>query len=71
MVAHLGLRTHELLDEEIGNIIAEILSAWEECWDEVAIQSQRIFTLFKIIIFGFLAFYDKTNWKNEKIIILK
>ena len=27
MVAHLGLRTNELLYEEIGNIIAEILSA--------------------------------------------
>ena len=47
MVAHLGLRTHELLYEEIGNIIAEILSAWEkaECYEEVANHSQRIFTL--------------------------
>ena len=38
MVAHLGLRTHELLYEEIGNINAEILSAWEkaECCQEVA-----------------------------------
>ena len=27
MVAHLGLRTHELLYEEIGNIIADILTA--------------------------------------------
>ena len=30
MVAHLGLRTHELLYEEIGNIIAEILTVWEK-----------------------------------------
>ena len=29
MVAHLRLRTHELLQEEIGNIIAEILSVCE------------------------------------------
>ena len=38
MVAHLGLRTHELLYEKIGNIIAEILLAWEkvECYEEVA-----------------------------------
>ena len=37
MVAHLGLRTHELLNEEIGNIIAETLSAWEkaECYEEL------------------------------------
>ena len=45
MVAHLGARTHELLYEEIGNIIAEILSAWEkaECYDEVATFSSSIF----------------------------
>ena len=38
MVAHLGLRTYELLYEEIGNIFAEILSAWEkaECYEKVA-----------------------------------
>ena len=47
MVAHLGLRTHELPYEEIGIIIAEILSAGqkEECYEEVAIYSQRIFIL--------------------------
>ena len=28
MFAHLGLRTHEPLYKEIGNIIAEISSAW-------------------------------------------
>ena len=28
MVAHLGLRTHELLYREVGNIIAETLSAF-------------------------------------------
>ena len=27
MVAHLGLCTHEILDQDIGNIIAEFLSA--------------------------------------------
>ena len=44
MVAHLGLRTHELLYEEIGNIIAEILLVWEktECYENVANHSQRI-----------------------------
>ena len=30
MVAYLGLRTYELIYEEIGNSIAEILSAWEK-----------------------------------------
>ena len=30
MVPYLGLRTHELLYEEIGIIIVEILSAWEK-----------------------------------------
>ena len=46
MVAHLGLRTHELRYEEIGNIIAEILSAWEnaECYEELANHSQSILT---------------------------
>ena len=35
---------HELLYEEIGNIIAEILSPWKkaECYEEVANHSQRI-----------------------------
>ena len=46
MVAHLGLRTHELHYEEIGNIIAETLWAWEkaEFYKEVANYSQRTFT---------------------------
>ena len=30
MAAHLGLRTNELLVEDIGSIIAEILSASEK-----------------------------------------
>ena len=30
MGAHLGLRTHELLYEEIGNIMAKIVSAEEK-----------------------------------------
>ena len=44
MVAHLGLRTHELPYEEIGNIIAEILSAGqkEECYEEVTIHSHSL-----------------------------
>ena len=48
MVAHLGLRTHELLYEEIENIIAEILSAWEkaECHELVADHFQRTFTFY-------------------------
>ena len=43
MVAHLVLRTHELLYEEIGNIVP----AWEkaEFYEEVANNSHRIFTL--------------------------
>ena len=47
MVAHLGPRTYELLYEEIGNIVAEILSAWEKgkCYEKVANHSKRIFTL--------------------------
>ena len=47
MVAHLGLRTHELLRDEIINIIAEISSACEkaECYEELANYSQRIFNL--------------------------
>ena len=45
MVAHLGLRIHELLYEENGNVIAENLLAREktECYEEVDIHSQRIF----------------------------
>ena len=40
--AHLGVRTHELLYEEIGNSITEILSAWTqaECYEEVENHSQ-------------------------------
>ena len=30
MDARVGLRTHELFYEEIGNIIGEMLSAWEK-----------------------------------------
>ena len=44
MFAHLSLRTHELLYEKSGNIIADILYAREkaECYEEVANHSQRI-----------------------------
>ena len=47
MVPHLGLRTHEIFYEKIGNIIAEILSVRgkAECYEEVANQFQRNFTL--------------------------
>ena len=43
---YLGLHSHELLYEEIGNIIAEILSASKKAswYEEVANHSQRIFT---------------------------
>ena len=46
MVAHYWLRTQELLYEEIDNIMAEILSAWQkaECYEEVANHSKCIFT---------------------------
>ena len=30
--------------EEIGNIIAEILSVWKKCYEEVSNYFQRIFT---------------------------
>ena len=40
MVANFGLRTHELLHEEIGDIIAEIVSA--KCYEEVASHFRRI-----------------------------
>ena len=44
MVAHLGLRTHQLYYEEIGIIIAEILSAWEkiECYEKIADHSESL-----------------------------
>ena len=44
MVAHLGLRNHELLYEEICNIIAEIFHQQEkaECYEGVANHSKRI-----------------------------
>ena len=42
MVVHLGLRTYDLPYEEIGNIITEILPAWEKA-EKVANHSQRIF----------------------------
>ena len=60
MVAYFRLRTHELLYKEMGNIIAEILSAWEiaECNEEVANHSQRIFALIKTDFWGFSYIYD-------------
>ena len=44
MVAHLGLRNHELFYEEIGNIIA---FQPERTYEDVANHSQRIFNLIK------------------------
>ena len=46
MIAHLRLRTDKFLYEEVGNIIAEILSAWEkaESYEEEANHSQSSFT---------------------------
>ena len=41
MVAHLGLRTHELLYEDIVNFNGEILSAWEK-EEELANHSKHI-----------------------------
>ena len=72
MVAHLGLRTHELLHEDIGNIIADILSAWEktEYYNEVANPSQRFFTLIQHNDFCFLLHLWYNTLKNRKIIIL-
>ena len=67
MVAHLGLRTHELLYEEIGNSIAEMVSVWEvaievaECYKEVANHSQRIFALFQNNEFWFFPTLYKTS----------
>ena len=72
MVAHLGMRTHELLFEEIGIIIADVSSAWEkaECYEEVANHSQRIFTLIKITMLQFFILLNHTCQKTPKIIIL-
>ena len=61
MVAHLGLRTHELFYEEIGNNIAEILLAREktECCEEVENHSWCIFTFIQIVFFfSFTYIYD-------------
>ena len=56
MVAQLGLRTQELLYEEIGNIIIDMWSAWikAEYFEEVAHHSRRNSTLIKNIYFFFL-----------------
>ena len=57
MVAQLGLRTHELLYEEICNIIADILSVREKAgsYEEGANHAKPIFTLIHNNIFwGFL-----------------
>ena len=71
MVAHLGLRTHKLLYEDIdlGDIIAEICSAWEkaECHEEVANQSQRtyfyLYWKLKFSGFSYIYIYDLKHWK--------
>mgnify|MGYP006975840273 CR=1 FL=1 len=47
MFAYWGLRTRELIYGEIGNIIAEIVLAWEkaECYEEVDNHYKGTFTL--------------------------
>ena len=72
MVANLGLRTNEQLYEEIGKIIAEILSTWEkaEWFDEVANHSQRIFTFIKDIYIFFSLHLWHNTLKNRKNIII-
>ena len=62
MVAHFGLRTHELLYKEI-------LSAWEkaECYEKLAYHSQRIFTLIIFFVF-FLHLWQDTSKKFEKLL---
>ena len=62
MVAHLGLRTHELPFEVIGNIIAEVLAVWEKevCYEEVANHYQHIFTLIQMVILN--ERYVKNGW---------
>ena len=59
MVAHLGLRTHELLYEEIGTIIAETLSSFEKAESHTN-HPQRIFTLIHI------KHIEKSNFPNFK-----
>ena len=72
MVAHLGLRTHELLYEEIGNIIAETLSAWEkaECYEEVDNHSQSIFAFIKNNNFVLFLHFWHYTLKNLKIMFM-
>ena len=67
MVAHLGLRTHELLEEEIGTLITEILSAWEiaECYGMGANHSQSILTLLQNN--DFFKIHELTQWKIEEL----
>ena len=65
MVARSGLRTHELLYEEIGIIIAEILSEKAERYEKVANISQRIFILIQNNS------YRIKNWKIEKYIFFR
>ena len=61
MVAHLGLRNQELLYEEIGNSIAEILSAREksECYEPTILNVS--FSLFKILLFGVFLHSEMSN----------
>ena len=65
MVAYLGLGTQELPYEEIGNIIVEILLAWEkaQCYEEVTNHCQRIH-------FSFFLHLWQNAMKNCRIIIL-
>ena len=74
MVAHLELRTNDLLHNEIDNSSAGILSAWEKTECYVALHSQRIFTLIQNNNFLFLikvkirlwAYYAMSVLFNER-----
>ena len=62
------MRTPELLYTKIGNIIAEIWSAWdkEDIFEEIANTSQRNFILFLNNNFwGFLKFMLKNIEKSN------
>ena len=53
LVAHLGLRTHTLLFEEIVNIMTKFHHPEKaQCYEEVANHSQRIITLIQNNILG-------------------
>ena len=68
MVAQLGLRTHELLYEKIGNNIAEMLSAREKakCYEVVANLFSTYLYLIQNNIFWVLLTFITEHIKNLK-----